>query len=359
MSSESANLIHLSWMELVLSQHISRLLFEHECVIVPDFGAFLTRYHHAEVNPATHMMRPPSRRIYFNPQLKENDGLLAKSISLTDRRTYKEALSIINNEVACWKDILSSGEKVQLKGIGRLFIDELNKLQFAPGLENNYQRASYGLSIFRSPAVEREVRIRTAIQKSIETHKPQPARPAVSKEQPKREPVRIPWAAVLGPVIFAGIIGAAYLGIQSESIQNASGLTWLEWTHSKSLYNISGEVIDQEVDDATKETAAEESTLEESNEVLPELNTAETAAEEIPLTQLYPYHIVVGSFKDAGNAQNYVSQLQARGFDAYAAEGDNRYMRVAVGNFATREQAENALRGVRQSINSQAWIYTN
>jgi len=306
------------------------------------------------------MLRPPSRRIYFNPRLTENDGLLAKSISLVDRRAYKEALSIIANEVKCWRDILDSGEKVMLIGIGRLFIDERGKLQFAPTLENNYQRSSYGLSIFRSPAIEREARIRTAIQKSIETKKVQPA-PVATEPVREKKSARIPWAAVLGPVIFAGIVGTGYLGIKSDPLQDVSGLTWLEWTHSKSLYNISGEEIAEET--------VEKHGTEIGETVVSEDNTAETLVgepepvsfgeDEIPMTQLYPFHIVVGSFKDLANAENYVEQLRARGFDAYTAEGNNKFMRVAVGNFATRAQAENALNGVRQSINSQAWIYTN
>lgn len=344
-------------MELVLSQHISRLLFEHECVIVPDFGAFLTRYHHAEVNPATHMFRPPSRRIYFNPGLKENDGLLAKSISLTDRMSYRAAQSMIADEVKCWRELLQAGEKVQLKGIGRLFIDDQGKLQFAPGLETNYQRSSYGLAIFRSPAIERDARIRTAIQKSIEKHAPATTH-EVTEE--KEKPVyRIPWAAVLGPVIFAGIVGAAYLGLKNEPFKDISGLQWIEWSHSRSL-DTSGEVIteapeksEEKPADVTPKTS--DITPEKAEPVKPDL----TDVDEIPMTQLYPYHIVVGSFKESGNARSYVHQLKARGYDAYLADGDPRFMRVAVGNFATKAQAENALQGVRQNINSQAWIYSN
>lgn len=348
-------------MELVLSQHISRLLFEHECVIVPDFGAFLTRYHAAEVNTATHMMRPPSRRIYFNPGLKENDGLLAKTISLTDRQSYKDSLRLIHQETAAWSEMLRSGEKVQLKGIGRLFVDERGKLQFSPTLENNYQRSSYGLSIFRSPAIERETRIRTAIQKSIEKHTPAPVVVNITDEPVKeKSPVRIPWAAILGPVIFAGIIGAGYLGYKSEPFQNISGLTWVEWSRSRSI-DLSGEVIKEMpaevIIEGVDHNSIEESAISAGDEEA--LTSPETLAEEIPITQLYPYHIVVGSFKDATNADAYVQQLRARGFEAYTAKGDNRFLRVAVGNYATRAQADRALQGVRQSINSQAWVYSN
>ncbi len=349
-------------MQLMLSQHISRLLFEHECVIVPNFGAFLTRYHHAEVNPATHMMRPPSRRIYFNPGLKENDGLLAKSLNLTEGISYKQALQSVNDEVLAWSELLKTGEKLQLKGIGRLFVDEKGKLQFSPTLENNYQRAAYGLSIFRSPAVEREIKIRSAIQRTIEKQ-PIPLITPVIKEAPVTEStapkrsVRIPWAAVLGPVIFAGIVGAGYLGLKSEPLQNVSGLNWIEWSHSRSIYDISGEVISEGTAEVKKDLSQD---LAVENEVLGESITInESVEEEIPTVQLYPYHIVVGSFKDLANAEGYVSVLKSQGLDAYTAIGDNRYMRVAVGNFATRAQADQALLRIRQSVNSQAWIYTN
>lgn len=350
-------------MQLILSQHISRLLFEHECVIVPDFGAFLTRYHHAEVNPATHMMRPPSRRIYFNPGLKENDGLLAKSLNLTENISYKEALAVIRSEVSAWNDFLHEGEKVQLKGIGRLFIDEQSKMQFSPTLENNYQRDSYGLSIFRSPAVEREVKIRTAISRSIEKHTPVPVASVssapVANEPSKKPSVRIPWAAVLGPVIFAGIVGAGYVGLKSDPLQNISGLNWLEWSHSHSIYDLSGEVINADKSPSPEADANAPAGDKEAAAIIDRSEAEKAIYDEIPTVQLYPYHIVVGSFKEMANAETYVTELKARGYDAYTARGDNRYMRVAVGNFATRDQADKALLGIRQSLNSQAWVYTN
>ena len=351
-------------MQLSLSQHISRLLFEHECVIVPDFGAFLTRYHHAEVNPATNMVRPPSRRIYFNPGLKENDGLLAKSLNLSENISYKNALDEIRDAVKQWRDVLRKGDKVRLQGIGKLFIDEKGKLQYLPSLENNYQRSSYGLAIFRTPQVEREIKIRTAIQRSIEKHSPVPVavKEVKLQEEDKKDKSsrRIPWAAVLGPVIFAGIIGAGYIGIKSEPFQNVSGLNWLEWSRSSVTLDYSGEVISkqQTEDNAVSSLDIKELDSELTEETL-ESSSVSLQEDEIPVMQLYPYHIVVGSFKDAVNAENYVDELKSKGFDAYTAAGDNRFMRVAVGNLATREQAEKALIEIRRSVNSQAWIYTN
>ncbi|MDZ7845472.1 MAG: hypothetical protein U5L96_01075 [Owenweeksia sp.] len=125
-------------MKRELHEHISRLLFDHECVTVPGFGSFLSRYHAAEVNPATHMMRPPSRRVYFNKRIQENDGLLAKSISLVEKISYPQALKLIAEQADKWQSELQLNKKLSLGSIGRMFIDESGSLRFNPSLGTNY-----------------------------------------------------------------------------------------------------------------------------------------------------------------------------------------------------------------------------
>lgn len=342
-------------MKTSVAEHINQLLFDHECVVVPGFGAFLTRYYPAEINPATHMMRPPSRRVYFNPRLRENDGLLAKSLSLAAGQTYSTALDTIETEVQNWKKQLQTGEKLRLPGIGKLYRDNADRLQFSPSLENNFQRSSYGLNIFRTPAIEREAVIRKNIQKSIDRHVS-----SASKAEPVAAKKRtFGWAAVLGPFIFAGIVGAAYYAIRSQAIDQWAGMPGASPTPTEQVE--SGETtaqpaeIIEENPEVTRESAPA-SAPEESN--LPE-ETAAPEKDEIPVSAFYPFHIVVGSFKEERNASQYLQQLKAMGYDAYLASDAGSFHRVAVGNFASKATAQQALSGVRQNLNAGAWIYRN
>lgn len=353
-------------MQLAIDDHISRLLFDHECVIIPGFGAFLTRYYSAEVNAATHMMRPPSRRLYFNRSIHENDGLLAKAISYTEGLTYKQSLAVIEDQVKEWVHLLKAGKKVAISGIGRLYVDENSrKLQFSPSLENNFLTSAYGLSIFRSPAVQREALIRKGVHKAIEKHmakKPTTRKEAENAPATEKKKKRTPWAAVLVPIIFAGIVGAGYVAYQNDAFENVAGFNIFK-SNDKPAEDIKAEELtstEEPVEELNEEPAYEEENIITEEEVMSEEPASEdsfSAAEEV--TAPSGYHIVVGSFHDRSNAEHYISELQAQGYDAYLANGTPDFSRVAIGNFQSWRQAKNALDGVRMNVNPGSWIYSN
>ncbi len=87
-----------------LGEHISELLFEHDCVIVPDFGGFVCNYAPAGIDPVKHLFEPPGKRILFNKGLTRNDGILAHHISGKLKLSYPEALNAIAGEVKRYKD---------------------------------------------------------------------------------------------------------------------------------------------------------------------------------------------------------------------------------------------------------------
>jgi hypothetical protein len=85
------------------TQHIDFLVAEavekFDCVILPDFGAFVTRYVSAEINRSSNIILPPSKTITFNIHLKHNDGLLAGHISRQLNVSYEFALASLQDYV--------------------------------------------------------------------------------------------------------------------------------------------------------------------------------------------------------------------------------------------------------------------
>ncbi|MBA3284223.1 MAG: SPOR domain-containing protein, partial [Nitrosopumilus sp.] len=57
-----------------IDQHISQLLYHHDCVIVPGFGGFVTNSQPARIHPVQHQFYPPSKSLGFNIHLRRNDG---------------------------------------------------------------------------------------------------------------------------------------------------------------------------------------------------------------------------------------------------------------------------------------------
>ena len=85
-----------------LSNHISKLLFDHDCVTVPGFGSFLGNYKSAQYDFKEQKFYPPSKQISFNSQIKDNDGLLVKEISKTLGISYEESVKKVHHSVLSW-----------------------------------------------------------------------------------------------------------------------------------------------------------------------------------------------------------------------------------------------------------------
>ena len=137
-----------------LAAYISDLLYRYECVIVPEFGGFVTNETSAKLNRLTHTFYPPTKQITFNSHLQNNDGLLANHIASVENISFSEAVSSIKNEIDSWKQSLKN-ESVELSKIGIISKDQQGNIIFEPTTSQNYLTSSYGLSTFNSPVVKR------------------------------------------------------------------------------------------------------------------------------------------------------------------------------------------------------------
>ena len=88
-----------------LQQYIKELLYRHECVTVPNFGAFLTHSISLLIQPKTGVFSS-NKEVSFNHLLKSNDGILAHFMAQKENISYEQALRKIEKEVIVWKQKL-------------------------------------------------------------------------------------------------------------------------------------------------------------------------------------------------------------------------------------------------------------
>ena len=74
---------------------VNSLLYNHNCVVVPNLGGFLAHQHSASIDPVSMVINPPCKTITFNAQLKLNDGLLATKVADYLKISYIDAIKII------------------------------------------------------------------------------------------------------------------------------------------------------------------------------------------------------------------------------------------------------------------------
>lgn len=114
-------------------------------VIIPGFGAFVSEYKPAELNENSDEIKPPSSRLVFNSQIRNNDGLLVGYVAEALRCSHFEALQKIEKERDNILYQLDKGEKVELDELGVLSYNEKNELEFVAEEDKSISLESFGL----------------------------------------------------------------------------------------------------------------------------------------------------------------------------------------------------------------------
>lgn len=129
-----------------LEEHISQLLFQHDCVIVPNFGAFISNTANVAFDEKTNTFISPRKELSFNTTLTKSDGVLVNKIVEDEPMSFENAQTFLNEQVYFWQEHLKNGKVLTLQNIGSLQFNDAGKIDFKPENAQNYFIAAYGLS---------------------------------------------------------------------------------------------------------------------------------------------------------------------------------------------------------------------
>ncbi|MBW6537187.1 MAG: hypothetical protein K0B11_19420 [Mariniphaga sp.] len=145
-----------------LGKYIRQLLPEHETVIIPGFGAFISQYKPAQIDEGTEEIKPPSKEISFTAKIKNNDGLLMSFVAQSEQIMVQKALAKIEDECDKIRYKLDKGEKVILEGTGVLLYTENREIQFEPAEGVNVLPDAFGLDSISLKAEPEEIPVEKA-----------------------------------------------------------------------------------------------------------------------------------------------------------------------------------------------------
>ncbi len=129
-----------------IEQIVAAAVAKYDCVILPEFGAFVSRYVSAEINRSSNIILPPSKNISFNVHLKHNDGLLAGILAKELNVGYEAALDTLKNYTRTIIDTIQTEKRIELKYLGVLFINNAQLLQFEPYSESAHGQYNFGFT---------------------------------------------------------------------------------------------------------------------------------------------------------------------------------------------------------------------
>ncbi len=141
-------------------QFVKDLLHEHDCVIVPGFGGFVGNREPARIDQVSHLITPPAKRIVFNQNLKNNDGLLANRIAEKLQISYTDALKMADDLATHVKNVLQEAKHYEINYFGNFRLNADANYVFLPDKHNSYLPSSFGLQPFQAePVSARTARI--------------------------------------------------------------------------------------------------------------------------------------------------------------------------------------------------------
>ena len=304
-----------------LSQYISELLYRHECVVVPKFGAFLSHNMSAEIDVQSQMFYPPKKRLSFNEQLQSNDGVLANHIATSEKVSYENALAKIAKQVAEIEQSLKQNETVSLKNVGDLSHGKTGSIEFEPSYHLNYMTSAFGFAQFVSPEITRDLPLKVVGTKEKETN-------SILALRNSRTNTIIKYAAVA--VILLGLGGFVVSGTYRQHIEKEN-------------------IIAQE-----KASIALENQIQEATFLVNTPLPAITINIEKPSGNI---HIVAGAFRVKANSERKLRQLKRLGFNARVI-GQNDYglYQVVFESYKERRTAERALYNIKRTQDPAAWL---
>lgn len=336
-----------------IPKSIAELLYQFDCVIIPDFGGFVANYRGAKIQPIRHTFSAPSKQLSFNRNLTSNDGLLANYIAETNNISFIEARKAIDNYVSDTIRFLSAGDKVTLEKIGTLFLDPEKRIQFLPSSDFNYLLASYGLADFKAnpivrpdakERIQREIKERLVVVKSPD-------------EEENKKRFGFYWAAAASLLLFAGIGYTSYkyqLNNDSPVSYASIGLTYVSPTYYPSAILPTSDVNFQP-DEVTDRTYVWKNNDGTSRTFIAKDFVKPLESTDVIDTEL-KYHVVGGCFSVEANAKKLVKRLQKKGYKARLIGTFKDLYTVSYQSYATREEAVELLGEVKNSGNPAAWL---
>ncbi|WP_439183104.1 SPOR domain-containing protein [Carboxylicivirga taeanensis] len=296
-----------------VAQQISNLLFTHECVIIPNLGAFVSSPVSASRDTEKNLFLPPSKEIGFNRSLSHNDGLLISTLAQQNGISYGKAKVMVEEFVTNTLAKVDKGEQVVVEKVGTLKKDALGYMQFVADASEVYLTEAYGLSSFHFTPVVR------------------PQSTSIENRQVRRllQPVGLKQIAASVAILIGlfAISQSAENPVRTKNMDTASALPFL-------LPEV-------------KEEAA----------YVPQAEEFEAAPAVIDENV---YYLVAGSFKTDSQAQRFLKIVKEMGEEqAFVLTSPNKRFRVAINGYSQKEAALADMASYRQKEDFKTvWVLT-
>ena len=350
----------------MITNSLIELLQDNECVIVPDFGAFISKRHSAAIDYANHRFTPPYKEIVFNNKLKNDDGLLVDFMIEKESLTKEDALAKIRSFVNQSEAILDVNSELVLEGIGKIrkFGDDYI---LTSKTETNLLGDSFGLTEFNVQPVFRTetyqiIKERIAVEQK---EKNTEYTVAVENVEDTPEVVKMRKPGIARTLAVATLAFLLLFAFNWKTEQTGSNFaSWNPFLYSSPnefLINFMEpeNVLESEnlkISELENVLESENLTVSEPENVLESENLKVSEPENV--LESHHYFIVGGSFQTLDRAEFCLKDIRSQGFEnaSLLEKNDKGYIRVYYESFVEKSDALIRLDVIKNDFNESAWL---
>ena len=342
----------------MITNYLKELLNDNECVIIPEFGAFISKRHSATIDYVNHSFLPPYKEIVFNDKLTNNDEILVDFISKKENISKEDSLTKIQNFVNQTAAILDVNNEYVLEGLGKMRKFG-NDYVFEISHSENLLGDSFGLTEFNYKPVFRTETYQIIKEKIVVEQKEKNTDYTIAIESVEE----IPTAPRKRPSLFKSLAYTTFAFcliflINWTTEKSDSNLaSWNPFLYSSPNEFLIGiqEFRNSSVDNGqqiTDNSLCSEISLDNEQQTTPQqLNNSEPQ-------NLNSYYIVGGSFKTEESAEKCLNGIKNQGFEnaSILDKNEKGYIRVYYESFAEKADALIRLDVIKSDYNESAWL---
>ncbi len=356
-----------------IPEHVRTLLFEQDCVVIPEFGGFIGNFDSASFLSNGSVL-PPRTRLVFNEMLQFDDGLLSNHVSKSENISREETRTRLKQFVDQVKLEIRNQQQYRFEHLGTFTQNGEGKLVFAPQEKVNFYGEGYGLSAF-IPAYNRQ-------KAALHLETLSPVVEEVMAEELTESSLKVVhtskgmnrWIAAAVLVVVT-VAGAWYTG-QKTNLSSMNPMTALDfsWMKSKKAVqpvSVVNDPIHAEV--AVKPKVAVEApkpVIVNTPEVSPEpveeeavKNTRKflvvpSRVQSVEGTEVAKgYYLVAGSFGGVKRATTMKDQLTAKGYKVQLMRPRKGLVKVVIGErLPTAAAAQSMAQKLGPDFHNNLWI---
>jgi len=354
-----------------IQEHIIRgileLLYKQEYLVLPGFGGFVLKSQASSFSSTGTSLLPPSKKLGFNKQLRQNDGVLLNWLQKELGCDHATTLMHLEEFADYCNSILNTKRRLSIERLGFFYLDFENNLCFEPRTDVNFLSDSFGLAPLHLKEIETEVvnRSEPKIKPFVDRPAPTPSEAPLSTkknlltEQAKKS---VAYGAlgiflifilsfVITSVGVQGPLKAAFFSKSAKAEYKALDYPALALSGTKSnkamLISTSENEAILKLDDDIRFVVS--SSVSKST-----AHKTKSGKGFKPVSGAY--RIVFGCFSVKANAKKFAKGLEEKEYAVSITHLETKGLYVvALGGYSTKEAAKTDLNSIK-TLFPHAWI---